>query len=59
MPLGAWFGCLLFAENLDRWAAAGAAIIFASNAYIAHRESQLARRTLTDPEINAETPAPR
>ena len=59
VPLVALFGYFLFGEKLDRWVAAGAAIIFASNAYIAHRESQLARRTLTDPEINAETPAPR
>ena len=59
VPLVALFGYFLFGENLDRWVAAGAAIIFASNAYIAHRESQLARRTVTDPEISAETPAPR
>ena len=45
LPLVAVFGCLLFDENarpLDRCSAP--AIIFAANAYIAHREAQLARR---------------
>jgi drug/metabolite transporter (DMT)-like permease len=59
MPLVALFGYFLFGEALDRWTATGAAIIFASNAYIAHRESRRARRAVTDPEISAETPAPR
>jgi drug/metabolite transporter (DMT)-like permease len=59
VPVVALFGYFLFGEKLDRWVAAGAAIIFASNAYIAHRESQMVRRTVTDPEISAETPAPR
>ncbi len=59
MPLVALFGYFLFGETLDRWTALGAAIIFASNAYIAHRESRTAQRAVTDPEISAETPAPR
>jgi drug/metabolite transporter (DMT)-like permease len=59
MPLVALFGYFLFGEQLDRWTALGAAIIFASNVYIAHRESRVARRAVTDPEISAETPAPR
>ena len=47
----AWF---LFDEAVDRWTVLGAAIIFGSNAYIAHREARLSRRTVTDPEINPE-----
>lgn len=58
MPVVALFGYFLFDEKLDRWTVLGATIIFASNAYIARREAQLASRTVTDPEINAETPAP-
>lgn len=38
------FGWWLFGERLDRWTAIGAGIIFASNIYIARRESQLARK---------------
>ncbi|MBS0226386.1 MAG: EamA family transporter [Proteobacteria bacterium] len=36
-------GWLLFDEHVDRWTLIGAGIIFASTAYIAHREAQLAR----------------
>lgn len=53
------FGWLLFGEVLDRWTVLGAAIIFGSNVYIARREAQLARKAVTDPEINPETPSPR
>jgi drug/metabolite transporter (DMT)-like permease len=49
------FGWLLFDEVVDRWTIAGAAIIFGSSAYIAHREARLARRVVTDPDINPET----
>jgi drug/metabolite transporter (DMT)-like permease len=49
------FAYFLFGETVDRWTVAGAAIIFGSNVYIAHREARLARRTVTDPEINPET----
>lgn len=59
VPVVALFGYFLFGEHLDRWTAAGATIIFASNAYIARRESRLARHAVIDPEISAETPAPR
>ncbi len=52
-------GYLLFDEGLDQWTALGAGIIFASNVYIARRESRLARQAVTDPDINAETPSPR
>lgn len=58
MPVVATFGYFLFNEKLDRWTVLGAAIIFASNVYIARREAQIARRAVTDPQINAETPAP-
>ena len=47
LPLVAVFGVVLFAEALDRWTVLGAAIIFAANAYLAHREAQLARRAGT------------
>lgn len=46
---------LIFDETVDRWTVAGATIIFLSNAYIAHREARLARRAVTDPDINSET----
>ena len=49
------FGYFLFDEAVDRWTVAGAAIIFGSNVYIAHREARLARRAVTDPDINPET----
>lgn len=52
-------GWLLFGEALDRWTVLGAAIIFASNVYIARREARLARQAVTDPEIHPETPTPR
>ncbi|MGV8959083.1 MAG: DMT family transporter [Stenotrophomonas sp.] len=45
LPLVATFGWLLFGETLDRWTVIGATIILGSNAYIAHRESVLARRS--------------
>jgi len=48
-------GWLLFDESVTGWTVAGAAIIFASNGYIAHREARLARRAVTDPDINPET----
>lgn len=53
------FGYFLFGEALDRWTVLGAAIIFGSNVYIARREARLARQTVTDPDINPETPSPR
>jgi drug/metabolite transporter (DMT)-like permease len=43
LPLVAIAGWLLFGEELGRWTAVGAGIIFAANAYIAHREAQLRR----------------
>ena len=44
LPLVATIGWLWFGETLDAWTVAGAAVILAANAYIAHRESVLARR---------------
>ena len=52
------YGWLLFGESLDRWTVIGAIIVFGSNAYIARREAQLARRTVTDPAVHPETRAP-
>ncbi len=56
LPVVAIFGYLLFDENVDRWTALGAAIIFAANAYIAHREAQLARRSATSAPVEAAKP---
>lgn len=53
------YGYFLFGEVLDRWTVVGAAIIFGSNVYIAHRETQLARRAVTDPEIGGDAQQPR
>lgn len=44
LPLVSVLAWLLFDEGIDRWTIVGAAIIFVANAYIAHRESRLARR---------------
>lgn len=46
------FGWWLFDEPVDRWTFLGAGIIFASNAYIARREAQLARQPATPSAIN-------
>ncbi len=48
------YGWALFDEKLDRYTVIGAGIVFASNAYIAHREAVLARRAVTDHEIGKE-----
>jgi drug/metabolite transporter (DMT)-like permease len=49
------FGYFLFNERVDHWTVLGAAIIFGSNIYIAHREAQLHQRAVTDRDINPET----
>ncbi len=49
------FGYFLFNEKVDHWTVLGAAIIFGSNVYIAHREARLHRRAVTDRDINPET----
>ena len=56
LPVVALAGWLLFAERLDAWTLAGAAIIFAANAYIAHRETRLARRHATQAPMEAAKP---
>ncbi|MFD0738599.1 DMT family transporter [Lysobacter koreensis] len=56
LPLVAVLGYLLFDENLDRWTVLGAVVIFSANAYIAHREAQLARRAATASPSSAAKP---
>ena len=56
LPLVAVLGYLLFDENLDRWTVLGAGIVFAANAYIAHREAQLSRRASTTAPVEAAKP---
>lgn len=56
LPIVAVAGWLLFQEPLDRWTAVGAGVIFAANAYMAHREAQLARRAGTSAPIEAAKP---
>ena len=48
LPVVAVFGWLLFDESLDRWTLLGAGIIFGANAYIAHREAVLSRRSASE-----------
>lgn len=52
IALGAW----LFGERLDAWTGVGAAIILASTAYIAHRETVLARRAATTAPVQGAKP---
>jgi drug/metabolite transporter (DMT)-like permease len=56
LPVVALAGWLLFQERLDRWTVIGAAVIFAANAYIAHREAQLSRRAATSAPVEAAKP---
>jgi len=56
LPIVAVFGWWLFDEALDRWTVAGAAVILAANAYIAHREAVLARRAATGAPSTAAKP---
>lgn len=56
LPLVALAGWWLFQEPVDRWTATGATIIFAANAYIAHREAVLARRAATHAPVEAAQP---
>lgn len=46
------FGWWLFDEPVDRYTLLGALIVFTSNVYIAYRETQLAKPTVTDPIIS-------
>lgn len=56
LPIVALAGWLLFQEPVDRWTAIGALVIFSANAYIAHREAQLARRAATHAATQAAKP---
>jgi drug/metabolite transporter (DMT)-like permease len=56
LPLVAVAGYLLFDETISRWTIAGAAVIFAANAYIAHREVQLSRLAATAAPTQAAKP---
>ncbi len=56
LPIVAVLAWIVFGEALGIATAIGSAIIFASNLYIARREAQLARRTVTDPDIGSEPP---
>lgn len=56
LPIVAVMGYLVFHEKLDHWTVLGAGIIFAANAYIAHREAQLARRHATSAPVEAAKP---
>jgi len=56
LPLVAALAWLLFDERIDRWTVLGAAIIFVANAYIAHRESRLAKRHVSSAPSEAAEP---
>ena len=56
LPLVVLFGWWLFDESLDHWTLVGAGIIFAANAYIAHREAVLARRAASEAPTSAAKP---
>ena len=56
LPLVVLFGWWLFDESLDHWTLVGAGIIFAANAYIAHREATLARRASSEAASAAAKP---
>lgn len=56
LPLVVVMGWLLFGETLDRWTVLGALIILGSNAYIAHREAVLARKSATQQPTAAAKP---
>jgi len=55
LPVVAMLAWLLFGESLDRWTLLGSTVIFLSTAYIARRESQIARPTVTDAVIGSDT----
>jgi len=56
LPVVAVAGYFLFDEKISHWTVIGAAIIFAANAYIAHREVQLSRSAATSAPIEAAKP---
>jgi drug/metabolite transporter (DMT)-like permease len=44
---------VFFDQSVDRWTVIGAAIVFASGIYIAHREAQLNKRRATQAKITS------
>ena len=56
LPLVTVVGWLWFGEVIDGWTIAGAAVILAANAYIAHREAVLARRAASTRPSAGTTP---
>lgn len=56
LPIVAVAGWLLFDEALDRYTLIGALVIFGANAYIAHRETRLAKHNATTAPIEAAKP---
>ena len=56
MPFAVAFGFLMFSELPDLWTWVGGTTIFASSAYVAHREAQLARRRRAAAAAAAEAP---
>jgi drug/metabolite transporter (DMT)-like permease len=57
LPVVATAGWLLFGERVDRWTIVGTFIIFASSAYIAHREALLAKLRDTKEPLKGAEPA--
>ncbi|MBB1088979.1 DMT family transporter [Lysobacter sp. SG-8] len=56
LPIVALLAWVLFDQGIDRWTLAGALIILAANAYIAHREAVLARRAATQAPVEGAKP---
>lgn len=56
MPMSAAVGVVVFAERPTVWTFLGAGIVALSSAYIAHRESKLARTAELEREPDRETP---
>lgn len=57
LPVVSVAAYFLFDETVDRYTVAGALVIFGANAYIAHREAQLARRAATTAPVEDARPA--
>jgi len=56
MPMSAGVGIVVFSERPTVWTFIGAGIVAASSAYIAHRESTLARRAVIEKEPDRKMP---
>ncbi len=57
LPIVATLAWWLFNERVDQWTVIGAAIIFSSTLYIAHREAVLARRVITATDTGKDSAA--